>query len=122
MAQVQTLGGPIDTDQLGTVLMHEHIFNITWDVQKCWPGFNTWDAEREIPKAQQTLKDLKDAGYDTIVELSVCGLGRDINLWRTVAIKGARSWPSTTLASPSSRPPPDDLGSVERIAGQIDPQ
>jgi phosphotriesterase-related protein len=87
MAQVQTLGGPIDTGQLGTVLMHEHIFNITWDVQKCWPGFNTWDAEREIPKAQQTLKELKDAGYDTIVELSVCGLGRDINLFQQ-AVEG----------------------------------
>jgi phosphotriesterase-related protein len=80
MAQVQTLGGPIDTGQLGTVLMHEHIFNLTPEIQGCWPGFNNWDPEVELPKAQQLLKELKDAGYDTIVELSVCGLGRDIGL------------------------------------------
>ena len=80
MAQLQTLGGPIETADLGTVLMHEHIFNISLEVQGCWPGFNGWDPDVEIPKAQQTLKELKDAGYDTIVELSVCGLGRDVGL------------------------------------------
>jgi phosphotriesterase-related protein len=80
MAQVQTLGGPIDTGQLGTVLMHEHIFNITPEIQGCFPGFHGWDPDVEIPKAQQELKQLKEAGYDTILELSVVGLGRDVNL------------------------------------------
>ena len=29
MPQVDTLNGPLSTDELGTVLMHEHIFNLT---------------------------------------------------------------------------------------------
>src|SRR3954469_9742001 len=88
MAQVQTLGGPIDTGQLGTVLMHEHIFNLTPELQGPYPGFHGWDPDVEVPKAQQTLKELKDAGYDTILELSVVGLGRDVRLMQR-AIEGS---------------------------------
>jgi phosphotriesterase-related protein len=80
MSEIQTLGGPLDTSSLGRVLMHEHIFNLSPEVQGCYPGFHGWDPEVEIPKAQQTLADLKQAGYDTIVELSVLGLGRDVEL------------------------------------------
>src|SRR3954453_14875132 len=50
MATIQTLGGPLDTGELGTVLMHEHIFNITAEIQIAHPGFNGWDPEVEIPK------------------------------------------------------------------------
>jgi phosphotriesterase-related protein len=80
MSEIQTLGGPLDTSSLGRVLMHEHIFNLSPEVQGCYPGFHGWDPEVEIPKAQQTLSELKQAGYDTIVELSVLGLGRDVHL------------------------------------------
>jgi phosphotriesterase-related protein len=88
MAQVQTLDGPIDTGQLGTVLMHEHIFNLTPELQGPYPGFHGWDPEVEVPKAQQTLSELKGAGYDTILELSVVGLGRDVRLMQR-AIEGS---------------------------------
>src|SRR3954463_2327958 len=88
MAQVQTLDGPIDTGQLGTVLMHEHIFNLTPELQGPYPGFHGWDPDVEVPKAQQTLRELKDAGYDTILELSVVGLGRDVRLMQR-AIEGS---------------------------------
>jgi phosphotriesterase-related protein len=87
MSEIQTLGGPVDTGNLGRVLMHEHIFNVTLDVQGCWPGFHGWDPDVEIPKAQQMLREVKEAGYDTIVELSVLGLGRDVNLM-SKAIEG----------------------------------
>ena len=80
MASIETMGGALDTDRLGRVLMHEHVFNITFDVQACHPGFNGWDEEVEIPKAQRQLRELKEAGYDTIVELSVIGLGRRLDL------------------------------------------
>src|SRR3954453_18703417 len=88
MAQVQTLDGPIDTGQLGTVLMHEHIFNLPPELQGPYPGFHGWDPAVEVPKAQQQLKGLKDAGYDTILELSVVGLGRDVRLMQR-AIEGS---------------------------------
>jgi phosphotriesterase-related protein len=79
MSEIQTLGGPLDTSRLGRVLMHEHIFNISLEVQGSWPGYHGWDPDVEIAKAQRTLAELKQAGYDTIVELSVLGLGRDVH-------------------------------------------
>src|SRR2546430_10771729 len=88
MAEVQTLAGPLDTGSLGRVLMHEHIFNLTLEVQGCFPGFNGWDPEVEVPKAQATLRELKQAGYDTIVELSVVCLGRDLSLMQR-AVEGS---------------------------------
>ena len=82
MATIDSLDGPLDTGELGTVLMHEHIFNLTMEIQIAHPGFNGWDPEVEVPKAQRTLRELKEAGVDTIVELSPIGLGRSLDLIR----------------------------------------
>ena len=82
---IQTLDGPLETADLGTVLMHEHIFNLTAEIQFVYPGFNGWDPEVEIPKAQQQLRELKEAGVDTMVELSPIGLGRNLDLIRRAA-------------------------------------
>ena len=85
MATIETLNGPLDTAELGTVLMHEHIFNLTAEIQMVYPGFNAWDPDVEVPKAQKTLRELKEAGVDTIVELSPIGLGRSLPLIRGAA-------------------------------------
>ena len=82
MATIETLNGPLDTAELGTVLMHEHIFNITAEIQIAHPGFNGWDPETAVPKANEELRRLKEAGVDTIVELSPIGLGRSLELIR----------------------------------------
>ena len=82
MAIVETLDGQIDTAALGTVLMHEHIFNLTAEIQIAVPGFNGWDPEIEIPRAQAQLQALKAAGVDTLVELSPIGRGRSLDLIR----------------------------------------
>ncbi len=79
---INGLDGPLDTAQLGTVLMHEHIFNITAEIQIAHPGFNGWDPDVEVPKAQNTLHQVKQAGIDTLVELSPIGLGRSLDLMR----------------------------------------
>ena len=49
MGQIETLEGPLDTADLGTVLMHEHIFNLTAEIQIVHPGFNGWDPEVWVP-------------------------------------------------------------------------
>jgi phosphotriesterase-related protein len=82
MATIATLDGPLDTSQLGTVLMHEHIYNLTAEIQMVHPGFNGWDPEVKVPEAQEKLRAVKDAGIDTIVELSPIGLGRSLDLIR----------------------------------------
>jgi phosphotriesterase-related protein len=48
MATLQTARGPLDTADLGRVLMHEHVF----------------------------LTELKSAGIDTILDPTAIGLGR----------------------------------------------
>lgn len=85
MATIATLDGPLDTSQLGTVLMHEHIFNLTAEIQIAHPGFNGWDPEVKIREAQRKLRAVKDAGIDTVVELSPIGLGRSLDLIRRAA-------------------------------------
>jgi phosphotriesterase-related protein len=85
MATIDTLNGPMDTADLGTVLMHEHVFNVTAEIQMVHPGFNGWDPEVELPKAQKQLRAVKDAGIDTMVELSPIGLGRSLELIRRAA-------------------------------------
>ena len=45
MSEIQTLGGALDTGDLGRVLMHEHIFNLSPEVQGCYPGYHGWDPE-----------------------------------------------------------------------------
>jgi predicted metal-dependent phosphotriesterase family hydrolase len=37
MPQVETARGPVDTAALGRVLMHEHVFVLTADVQQNYP-------------------------------------------------------------------------------------
>ena len=68
MATIETLNGPLDTSELGTVLMHEHVFNITAEIQIAHPGFNGWDPEVEVPKARE---ELRAATHETIVRNSL---------------------------------------------------
>lgn len=74
MAQVATVRGPIDTAQLGRVLMHEHVFALSPEINQNYP--ETFDEDAKVQEAIQRLRDLKAAGIDTIVDLTVLGLGR----------------------------------------------
>jgi phosphotriesterase-related protein len=76
MAQVNTVRGPIDVGALGTTLMHEHVFILSPEVQQNYPL--DWDEDRRIDEAVSRLNELKSRGVDTIVDLTVLGLGRYI--------------------------------------------
>jgi phosphotriesterase-related protein len=78
MKTVETLAGPVDTANLGTTLMHEHIFALTPDIQTAYPGFRGWIPEIEIPKAREAIRQVRAAGIDTLVDATPMGLGRDI--------------------------------------------
>ena len=77
MAQIQTVRGPIDTADLGTTLMHEHVFVFTTDVQRNFPA--EWgERGRAGRRCRAKLQALVDLGVATIVDPTVVGLGRDI--------------------------------------------
>jgi predicted metal-dependent phosphotriesterase family hydrolase len=83
--QVQTIRGPIDTRALGRVLIHEHIFLMNMEYTYNYrPDFFE---EETIAKAAARLNGLKAAGFDTIIDLTVLGLGRHIPSLAKVALQ-----------------------------------
>src|SRR3954452_18727007 len=75
MTTVATARGEIDSAHLGRTLMHEHVFVLTTDVQH---NHDEWDEQVRVADAVGKLTALKRAGYDTIVDPTVIGLGRYI--------------------------------------------
>jgi len=77
MSQCHTARGPIDTTDLGVTLMHEHVFIMTTEIAQNYP--DAWgDEDARVADAITRLNTLKAAGVDTIVDLTVIGLGRYI--------------------------------------------
>ena len=77
MPQVNTARGPIDTSQLGVTLMHEHIFVLSAEINQNYP--ESWgDEESRVQSAVAKLRALKSSGIDSIVDVTVLGLGRHL--------------------------------------------
>jgi len=77
MRSIQTVRGPMATEHLGVTLMHEHIFVLDTDYLLNYP--EEWgDEEKRIADAVKRLNELKSRGIDTVVDLTVMGLGRYI--------------------------------------------
>lgn len=77
MAQINTVRGSVDTTRLGATLMHEHIFVLSTEIMQNYPA--GWgDEEKRIRDAISRLNELKSRGVDTLVDLTVTGLGRYI--------------------------------------------
>src|SRR3954451_10008557 len=93
MAQVQTVTGPIDADQLGTTLIHEHLRNSDEAVHEQWP--QTGAVKEEPPHevssdevldiAVREAKAAVDLGIKTIGEPTAMFLGRDVNYMKRVS-------------------------------------
>jgi phosphotriesterase-related protein len=74
---LNTTQGPINTADLGVTLMHEHVFIMTTEVAQNYP--EAWgDEDTRVADAIIRLNELKSRGVDTIVDLTVIGLGRYI--------------------------------------------
>ena len=72
---LNTARGPIDTANLGVTLMHEHVFIQSCDITANYPEVWGDEAEREVD-AVVRLNELKARGVDSIVDLTVIGMGR----------------------------------------------
>jgi phosphotriesterase-related protein len=81
---VQTARGPVAAARLGSVLMHEHVFVLTADVQQNYP--EEWgDEDARVADAVRRLRELPAAGIDTIVDVTVIGQGRNIPRIKRIA-------------------------------------
>lgn len=82
MPDVQTATGPVDADELGRVLVHEHVFVLGEEHRQ---NYGVWDEEHRVADAVTRLNELKSLGIDTILDPTVLGLGRYIPRIKRIA-------------------------------------
>ncbi len=76
---VETVRGPVESPRLGRTLMHEHIFVLDPAMLRSYGtawGAGYWDEDREVAHAVGQLRRLRDAGFETLVDPTVPGVGR----------------------------------------------
>jgi phosphotriesterase-related protein len=86
MTTVETVNGPVDVDDLGPTLMHEHVFVMSAEHVQNY-GHDWWDEDAEVDKAVAALNTLAATGIRTIVDPTVWGLGRNIPRIQRVAAR-----------------------------------
>ncbi len=81
---VQTARGPVAPGDLGRVLMHEHVFVVTAEVQQNYP--QEWGEEDDrVADAVRRLRELPANGISTFVDVTAIGQGRDIARIKRIA-------------------------------------
>ncbi|MCC7364460.1 MAG: phosphotriesterase-related protein [Dehalococcoidia bacterium] len=75
MATIQSATGPLDTEQLGFTLMHEHVLVMWPPMYQQYPEL--FDRAATMASAVEKLKRAKASGVDTMVDLTPIDLGRD---------------------------------------------
>lgn len=114
-------GATVSSADLGMVLIHEHIFTLSPEINQNLP--ETWgDEDQRVAAAIAKLQAAKAAGVDTIVDLTVLGLGRyvpriarvaaavDINIlvatgiyaWASLPMFFAITGPGTAFGGPET--------------------
>lgn len=83
MSQVHTVQGPVEAEQLGLTLVHEHVRFRDEAVAEQWPG--RYDEQLELDAALLAVNDAKDRGVRTIVDPTAMFGGRDVNFMKRVA-------------------------------------
>jgi phosphotriesterase-related protein len=84
VTRVQTFLGPREPDELGTTLVHEHVFVRHPELDLNLPH-PEWDESLAVERAVSGLTELYALGVRTVVDLTVLGLGRDVATVREVA-------------------------------------
>ncbi|MDR8414319.1 phosphotriesterase-related protein [Nonomuraea sp. 3-1Str] len=80
----ETVRGPVAN--LGATLMHEHVFGLSPEILWNWPDIpEGWDLETRAREAAAKLDAAGAEGIDTIVDLTVVGLGRHVPAVQRVA-------------------------------------
>jgi phosphotriesterase-related protein len=80
---VPTVTGDISIDELGFTLPHEHIVLFEPELDQNYPGW--WNESEQVGIAQDRLCRLKQLGVDSLIDMTVLGLGRNVELIRRIA-------------------------------------
>ncbi len=79
---INTVTGPVSSEDLGFTLMHEHVMVSASGMYRSYPDLLGPNREE---RAVARLKEAKAAGIDTFVDATTFDLGRDPELLRTVS-------------------------------------
>jgi phosphotriesterase-related protein len=83
MSNVQTVQGPVDADELGLVLVHEHVRFRDEAVAAEWP--DRYDEQAELDAAVEAVGAAKARGVRTVVDPTAMFGGRDVRFMKRVA-------------------------------------
>jgi phosphotriesterase-related protein len=83
MSDVQTVQGLVDADELGVVLVHEHVRFRDEAVAAEWP--ERYDEQAELDAALDAVTAAKSRGVQTIVDPTAMFGGRDVRFMKRVA-------------------------------------
>jgi phosphotriesterase-related protein len=98
MANVETVQGAVPEEDLGVVLVHEHVRFRDEAVATEWPG--RYDEQLELDAALLAVNAAKDRGVRTIVDPTAMFGGRDVRFMKRVADQtGVRIVPCTGIYS-----------------------
>lgn len=84
--RVETVRGPIDLARLGFTLSHEHVAAASAGMWQAWPEFFGGRAQF-VKVAVDQLKQAKDEGVDSLIDVTTIDLGRDIRLLEEISRK-----------------------------------
>jgi hypothetical protein len=82
MGEVQTTAGPVDVDELGLTLIHEHLRTRSESVVAQFP--HIYDEDFEYARATDWVGQAVDRGVKTICDPTVMEAGRDIRFMSRV--------------------------------------
>ncbi len=77
MATVNSVLGPLDTNDLGFTLTHEHVATSSAGILQTYPELYG-DYARFKAQAEKTLAEAREGGVRTIIDLSTLDLGREL--------------------------------------------
>ena len=77
MTIINSVLGPLDTANLGSTLMHEHILSSSIGIPQDYPELLERDYMNHIVDG---LNKAKSGGIDTVVDATTLDLGRDVNI------------------------------------------
>jgi phosphotriesterase-related protein len=83
MSTVQTVKGPVEADELGVVLIHEHLRFRDEAVAAEWP--DRYDEQAELDAALQAVDAAGSRGVQTIVDPTAMFGGRDVRFMARVS-------------------------------------
>ncbi|OHD69381.1 MAG: hypothetical protein A2W19_05580 [Spirochaetes bacterium RBG_16_49_21] len=84
MAKINTVLGPISSDDLGLVLAHEHIV-AAYPGWECDPLSRPYDRERIASICLRSIEPVKAYGVNSIVDATPADLSRDVEVMKRVS-------------------------------------